>query len=48
VRFCCGVSFVFAGGSVVLDFLLNVTDFRREIVPGVLRMPTFDGLRGDD
>jgi hypothetical protein len=48
VRFCSGVSFVIAGSSVVLDLLLNVTDFRREIAPGVLSMPTFDGLRGDD
>ena len=29
------------------DLLLNVTDFRRDIVPGVLRMPAFDGLDGD-
>jgi hypothetical protein len=33
--------------SVVPDFLLNVTDLRRDIVPGVLRIPTFDGLGGD-
>jgi len=26
---------------------LNVTDFRREIVPGVLRIPAFDGLAGE-
>ena len=43
VRFSLGVSFVTFEG---LD-LLNVTDLRREIVPGVLRIPTFEGLNGD-
>jgi hypothetical protein len=27
--------------------LLNVTDLRRESVPGVLRIPAFEGLEGD-
>jgi hypothetical protein len=27
--------------------LLNVTDLRRVIVPGVLRIPAFEGLDGD-
>jgi len=29
------------------DLLLKVTDFRRDIVPGVLRIPAFEGLIGD-
>src|SRR5271169_5358742 len=49
VRFSFGVSF----GSSTLDGLLcwrlNVTDLRRPIVPGVLRIPplVFDGLAGE-
>jgi hypothetical protein len=53
VRFSLGVSLtgsvvvVVGSDSVVDDLLLNVTDFRRDIVPGVLRIPTLDGLNGD-
>ena len=44
-----GVSFadVVSGSSDAADLLLKVTDFRRVIVPGVLRIPPFEGLEGD-
>ena len=49
VRISFGVSLagLVVDDSVVDDLLLNVTDFRRDRVPGVLRMPAFDGLDGD-
>jgi hypothetical protein len=49
VRFSFGVSLacLLLDDSAADDLLLNVTDFRRDIVPGVLRMPAFDGLDGD-
>jgi hypothetical protein len=43
VSFDCFVSFAVA---VDPDLWLKVTDFLRLIVPGVLRMPPFDGLGG--
>ena len=50
IRFSLGVSFAVLGEDVVMfeGFgLLNVTDLRRVIVPGVLRIPAFEGLDGD-
>jgi len=50
VRLSLGVSFDCLASWVVLvvvvgeALLLNVTDFLRLIVPGVLRIPPFDGL----
>jgi hypothetical protein len=50
VRFSLGVSFAGVVVEVVIfeGFgLLNVTDLRRDIVPGVLRIPALEGLDGD-
>jgi hypothetical protein len=47
VSLTCWVVVAVGSDSVFDDLLLNVTDFRRDIVPGVLRIPALDGLGGD-